>query len=49
MFSVVFNRVYFVVDIFYLDIDVILIRSGSLYTGHRVWMTPLSNRGDKLG
>ena len=29
--------------------DVILTRSGSLNTGHKVWMTPLSEREDKSG
>ena len=29
--------------------DVILIRSGSLGTGHRVWMTPLLEMEDKSG
>ena len=29
--------------------DVILSRSGSLDTGHRVWMTPLPEREDKSG
>jgi len=29
--------------------DVILTRSGSLDIGHRVWMTSLPEREDKLG
>ena len=32
-----------------LQLDVILTRSGSLDTGHRVWMTPLPEREDKSG
>ena len=28
--------------------DVILTKSGSLDTGHKVWMTPLPEREDKL-
>ena len=29
--------------------DVILIRSGSLDTGHKIWMTSLPEMEDKLG
>jgi len=38
-----------IVDLFFKEVDVILTRSGSLGTGHRIWRTPLPERKDKSG